>query len=336
MRICRIELHKFRGIRKSRNTANTRYCCKQCEQEHNCRNTRSSFRRERMVRSISDWDFFGGSPRPDSRFYIIATITDFPDNDPVAVPEWFIGENSARPVWWDTTTSILSTDADPSPGTVLAAQLALAGRYDDETCEFETVRYFYYGEADPFTDGYTAVPARLLRGIGLFLLSSNREWDKLLSFSSSSLLKVIRENNALPGRVVEDIKNQLRTSIGKIEDAAPLSEILNAAARELQSFLLINASSRLVYRPTSLDTLSVLQSLVAHIADSGDALLPVARHGAGMVSLQAFLLLLAFAEQRRKSNSNFILAAEEPNYTFIHHCISVWFTGYVLPVCNPL
>ena len=31
-----------------------------------------------------------------------------------------------------------------------------------------------------------------------------------------------------------------------------------------------------------------------------------------MVSLQAFLLLLAFAEQRRKSNSNFILAAEEP------------------------
>lgn len=315
MRICQIELNNFRGIREGKIILPKHTVLLGANNAGKTTIVEALallFGRERMVRSISDWDFFGGSPRPDSRFYIIATITDFPDNDPVAVPEWFIGENPARPVWWDNARSILSTDADPPSGTVLAAQIALAGRYDDETCEFETVRYFYYGEADPFTDGYTTVPTRLLRGIGLFLLSSNREWDKLLSFSSSSLLKVIRENNALPGKTVEDIKNQLRTSIAKIEDAAPLSGILNAAAKELQSFLLINASSRLVYRPTSLDTLSVLQSLVAHIADSDDVLLPVARHGAGMVSLQAFLLLLAFAEQRRKSNSNFILAAEEP------------------------
>src|SRR5262249_24400456 len=79
-----------------------------------------------------------------------------------------------------------------------------------------------------------------------------------------------------------------------------------------QSFLLIAESSKIAYRPTSLDTASVLQSLVAHIARPDDSLLPVARHGAGMVSLQAFLVLLSFAKHRRQSNRNFILAAEEP------------------------
>jgi len=143
-------------------------------------------------------------------------------------------------------------------------------------------------------------------------LSSNRDWDKLLSFRSSSLLKVIRECDALPGKTVDELKKQLRTDVAKIEDSAPLSEILEAATKELQSFLLIGQSSRMVYRPTNLDAIAVMQSLVAHVAQSDDVLIPVARHGAGMVSLQAFLLLLAFAEHRRKTGQNFILAAEEP------------------------
>lgn len=315
MRICRLELQNFRGIQQGS------VVLPQHAVLLGANNVGKStivealallFGRERMVRPISDWDFFGGSPKPESRFYIIATVTEFPDNDPAGVPDWFIGENAGRPVWWHDESSTLSTEADPPAETLLATQLALAARYDDETCEFPTVRYFYYGEADPFTDGCVPIPSRLLRDVGLFLLSSNREWDKLLSFSSSSLLKVIREYNALPGSVLEELKKQLRTSVAKIEEAAPLSEILEAAAKELQSFLLIKESSKIAYRPTSLDTASVLQSLVAHITQPDNSLLPVARHGAGMVSLQAFLLLLAFAEQRKKSNRNFILAAEEP------------------------
>jgi putative ATP-dependent endonuclease of OLD family len=142
--------------------------------------------------------------------------------------------------------------------------------------------------------------------------TSNRDWDKLLSFRSSSLLKVIREYNALPGKAVDELKKQLRTDVAKIEESAPLSEILEAATKELQSFVLIGQSSKVVYRPTTLDAYAVLQSLVAHVAQSDDVLIPVARHGAGMISLQAFLLLLAFAEHRRKTGQNFILAAEEP------------------------
>jgi hypothetical protein len=270
------------------------------------------FGREKMVRPISDWDFYGGSPKPESRFHIVATVTGFPENDPVAVPDWFIGENAARPVWWHEENSTLSNETDAPSGALLAAQVALAGRYDDEACEFDTVRYFYYGESDPFTDGCAQIPVRVLRDLGLFLLSSNREWDKLLSFSSSSLLKVIREYDALPGKAIEELKILLRNDVTRIEEVSPLSTILESAANELQSFLLIGGSSKLVYRPTSLDAISVLQSLVAHVRKDDGSLLPVARHGAGMISLQAFLLLLAFAEQRRSTGRNFILAAEEP------------------------
>lgn len=270
------------------------------------------FGRDKMVSPICDWDFHGGSPKPDSRFYIIATITDFLSNDPTHMPDWFIGENAAQPVWWHEDTQTVSTEADPPAGTALAARIAVAGRFDDEACEFETHRYFYHGEADPWTDKCPQIPWRILREVGLFILSSNRDWDKLLSFRSSSLLKVIREYDALPGKAIDKLKGQLRTEVAKIEESAPLSDILAAATKELQSFLLIGQASKMVYRPTALDAISVLQSLVAHIAESQDIIIPVARHGAGMVSLQAFLLLLAFAEHRRKAGQNFILAAEEP------------------------
>ncbi len=315
MRICQIECRNFRGIREGRVVLPRHAVLLGANNAGKTTIVEALallFGRERMVSPISDWDFFEGSPRPESRFYITATITDFGSNDPTAIPEWFIGQEAAQPIWWNENDRTLSLEADPPAGTELAAQVAMAGRFDDEACEFETIRYFYHGKCDPFTDGCSIVPWRLLRQVGLFLLSSNRDWDKLLSFRSHSLLKVIREYSALPGKTIDDLKKQLRTDVAKIEESAPLSEILEAATKELQSFLLIGQSSRIVYRPTTLDAHAVLQSLVAHVAQSDDVLLPVARHGAGMVSLQAFLLLLAFAKHRRNTGQNFILAAEEP------------------------
>lgn len=315
MRICQLELRNFRGIKTGIITLPQHVVLLGANNAGKSTVVEALailFGRERMVSAISDWDFFGGSPRPDSRFYIIGTVTGFSSDDPSAVPDWFIGENAAQPVWWHGKTHKLFTEADPPADTTLAARIAFAGRFDEESCEFETRRYFYHGEADPFIDGFAQVPRRILRDVGLFLLPSNRDWDKLLSFRSSSLLKVIREYDALPGKAIEELKRQLRTEVAKVEEEAPLSQIVEAATKELQSFLLVDQGSKIVYRPTALDAIAVLQSLVAHVAQSNDILIPVARHGAGMVSLQAFLLLLAFAKNRREAGQNFILAAEEP------------------------
>ncbi|HYS04428.1 MAG TPA: AAA family ATPase [Candidatus Dormibacteraeota bacterium] len=315
MRISQIEIRNFRGIRHGRITLPAHAVLLGANNSGKTTIVESLallFGRERMVRPVSDWDFYGGAPKPDSRFHIIATITGFPSDDAKMLPGWFVGEHAARPVWWHDDMEAVSFESDPPDGARLAAQVALTGRYDDETCEFELARYFYDGECDPFTDGYNPVSAQVVRDVGLFLLSSNREWDRLLSFGSSTLLKVLREYDALPGKALEELKAQLRTGVVKIEEASPLCDILDASARELQSFLLIQPTGKLVYRPTSLDAVSVLQSLVAHVSESDDLLVPVSRQGAGMISLQAFLLLLAFAEQRRTKDRNFILAAEEP------------------------
>ncbi|MGI9067188.1 MAG: ATP-dependent nuclease [Pyrinomonadaceae bacterium] len=317
MRICKIELSNFRGIKAGSVVLPPHAVLL------GANNTGKSTiaealallaGRERMTRPLSDWDFYGGAPEPESRFYIIATITDFGDGsstDPTDFPSWFAGD-SARPVWWDETSSTLSNDADPPTGTKLAAQIAMAGLYDDEACDFETRRFFYDGPCDPFTEDHRRIPVKLMRDLGLFLLPGNREWEHLLAFSSSSFLKLLREYDAVPGRSIETLKNELRAPTTKIEEQDPFREILSSAEQELKSFTLVGDAGRLVYRPTSLDALSVLRSLVAHVDRGADGYLPLARHGSGTVSLQAFLLLLAFGKLRKGKGQNFILVAEEP------------------------
>lgn len=315
MRICQIRFQNFRGIREGLVVLPKQAVLMGANNVGKTTIVEALailFGRDKMVSPVTDWDFFEGSPKPESRFQITATITDFGTDDPIAAPDWFVGQEAAQPVWWHEGERRLYVEADPPEGTHLAVQIAVACRFDEEDCEFETLRYFYYGDSDPFTDGCSKVPLRLLRQMGFFLLSGNRDWDRLLSFRSSSLLKVIREYDALPGIAVDELKKQLRTGVTKVEESVPLSEILESAAKELRSFVLIGQSSKMVYRPTTLDAYAVLQSLVAHISQPGDILIPVAKHGAGMVSLQAFLLLLAFAESRREKGQNFILAAEEP------------------------
>lgn len=317
MRICQLELTNFRGVKNG----------KVAFPEHSVlfgpNNVGKStiiealallFERERLTRQLSDWDFNGGSPKPESRFFIIGTITDFaksPDDEPENFPRWFLGD-AGHPVWWQPDEQTVSFAIERPNGAKLAVQIALCVRYEQEACEFEPIRYFYDGPCDPFTDNVTKMPITLLQELGLFLLPSNRQWDRLLSFNSSSFLKVLKSAGAIPGAAVEGLKEELRTATTRIEDAPIFKTILKEAEEELKGFLMLEGGGQLIYRPTSLDALAVLQSLIPHVLRSDNSLLPFARHGAGMISLQAFLIVLAFAEQRKQAGKNFIFAAEEP------------------------
>jgi len=268
--------------------------------------------REQMTQPLSDWDFWGGDPKPHSRITIICTISHFGANArPEEFPDWFVGEHSARAVWWDETSAKIKTDADCPKGCILAAQIALCIRFDEEFAEFECVRYFYDGPGDPFSTECRKAPNALVQELGVFVLPANRQWDKLLSFGSSSFLKVLKASGSIPGSTIDQLKAELRTLASKIEEDPAVSELIAIAERELAQFQMFKDGAQLVYRPTQLDTRSVMQSLVPHVQHSG-FLLPFNRHGAGMNSLQAFLIVLAFAEQRRQKRKNFILLAEEP------------------------
>ncbi|MBZ5676011.1 MAG: AAA family ATPase [Acidobacteriia bacterium] len=216
------------------------------------------FGRERMTSALCDWDFFGGNPQPHSHFTLIGTVTDFgPVNDPGLFPQWFHGERAARPVWWHDETQAVSFEDAAPPNATLAAQIALSARYDDEACEFDQKRFFYDGPCNPFTDDHRQVPQNLLHELGVFLLPSSRQWDRLLAFGSSSFIKVLRQGNALPGDVLENLKAELRQPQTKVEESANLQTLLQSAERELRAFLMLNEDAHLLYRPTSLDTLAV-------------------------------------------------------------------------------
>ena len=134
MRICQVELRNFRGIKEGIISLPTHAVLLGANNAGKSTIVDSLallFGRDRMVRPISDWDFYGGSPRPESRFYVICTLTGFPSDDPAQVPEWFIGENAAVPLWWKDDGHKLSTETDPPEGYSLATKVALACRFDD-------------------------------------------------------------------------------------------------------------------------------------------------------------------------------------------------------------
>ena len=320
MRICRLDLTKFRGIERGSVVFS----------EHSvllgANNVGKSavaealallFSRERMYQPLSDWDFFGGNPRPESRFTITATLTNFGNgssNDPGSFPEWF-GRKAATPVWWSPAAEEVFATTDPPENTQLAAQVSLAGRYDDEACDFELRRFFYDGSGDPFIDDCCPVSTDLLKSVGVFILPGAREWDKLLSFGSSTFMKVLKEYEAVPGLAIDSLKRDLRSGVTKVEESEPFATILKDAEQELSSFFFASDQFHLAYRPTGLDAISVLRSLVAFLernVSGVDFLLPIARQGSGVISLQTLLLLLAFGKKRIERSRNFILIAEEP------------------------
>jgi len=318
MRICFLRIENFRGIKKAEIPVPA-HCA--FLGPNNCGKTTIAnaltmlFGREHWYQNISEHDFHGGDPGPESRFNIVGTLTalDPTTNDPAVFPEWFNTERGARVAWWHESKRKVSYETEPPTGAQLAVEVGLSGRYDDSICEFELRRYFYDGETDPFTlDPFVPFPSKLLSKVGFFLIPGLRQWDRLLSFGSGQFLKLLREIDGVPGEEINALKNAMRNPDTKIEDAEPLNELLEELEKELRSFMLLPVSSRVVYRSTQLSVRSVLESLVPHVENQDGTILPFSRQGEGFASMQLLLLLLQFAIRRKKMSENTIFVAEEP------------------------
>lgn len=111
------------------------------------------FGRPRLVRDLTEHDFYGSCPEAASRIRIIATLAGFEGNDPGRNDGWF-REGRAVPKWWNPGTG----KAEPEPsedGETLCAQIAFAARFDAEELVVESLRYFHDDDnvADPFLEG---------------------------------------------------------------------------------------------------------------------------------------------------------------------------------------
>ena len=127
--------------------------------------------RDRLVRNLTEHDFFGSDPQPADRIRIVATITGFEPEDFTAHPDWF-RDGRGVPVWFNSQMGDVLPEKTQDDQ-VLACQIAFAARFDRESLEVDTARYFYDGgDVDVFAEeSFISVPAKLIRELGLLLRS---------------------------------------------------------------------------------------------------------------------------------------------------------------------
>ena len=197
-------------------------------------------------------------------------------------------------------------------GQRLACEIIFAARFDRETLEVETARYFNDGDdVDVFAEeSYVSVPGKLIRDMGFFLVPANRSWDRMLSFSSELFRRVIRSAGGLPAETILDERDRLRRPQARLEDDARLRPIVTEVNEEMT--MLLGKSTPLHLRLTATDSAGVLEAVTPHFQTGDRMPVPAKREGSGLVSLQSLFLLLHFGQKRIEDGESFLMALEEP------------------------
>lgn len=270
------------------------------------------FGRDRMVRTLTEHDFFGGDPQPADRIRLITTIIGFEDNDPAEHREWF-RDDRGIPKWWNSEAGVVSATRD-NLAWPLACQIGFCARFDRPELEVETARYFHDDDSidDVFVDeARVNVPGRLIRDIGFFLVPASRTWDRVISFDSELFRRVVGSAGGQPAESVLVERNRLRTPEQPLEADPHLVPIVAKLNAELAGFF--RDGPKLQLRVTATDSDALLEAVVPHYARAGERFgYPARRHGSGLISLQRVLLLLQFGQQRAKAGEGFWMALEEP------------------------
>lgn len=267
--------------------------------------------RDRLVRSLTEHDFYGSSPQPNDRIKIVASIIGFETDDPADHPDWF-RDGRGVPLWFNPNANEIlpqRTDANQE----LCCQIIFSARFDRDSLEVETARHFNDGDdIDVFAeDGFVSVPPKLIRDLGLFIMPASRTWDRMLSFSSELFRRVVRSADGMPSDTILEERDRLRDPQNKLEDDPRFKPIVDAVNDEM-GLLLGGGVSALRLRLTTTDSIGVLESMAPHFDNSTDIAVPAKRQGNGLISLQSLFLLLHFAQKRIEEGGSFIMALEEP------------------------
>ena len=268
------------------------------------------FGRTRLVRELTEHDFYGSCPGATSRIRIVATLTGFDGNDPDRHDAWFRDGRSV-PKWWNSQSRTL--EPQPIDKAPLCAQIGFAARFDLEQLTVETIRYFHDDDdvQDPFLeDGIQQIPLRLFDDVGYYVLPARRTWEAAASFASELFRKAVATIGGVPAQTILEERDRLRQPASPLEvdlSLGPLAQRINQQLAQL----LPNAPE-FKLRVTATDSDSLLHALVPHYGVTAATALPVGRHGTGLLSLQTFILLLELGRERRSQGKPFLFAMEEP------------------------
>jgi hypothetical protein len=262
------------------------------------------------VRSLTEHDFYGSDPSAVDRIQIIAAVTGFEPDDPERHTDWFRwGRGTIG--WLHQETGAIKAVRDDLLDE-LTCRIAFAARFDKETLEVVTARYFYDSDLDPFAEdiNVTSVPFELIRQVGFFLVPASRTWDRTISFGSELFRRVVSYVGGRPAAAVLAERDRLRAPNQPLDEDANLRDLAAEINRDVETIL--GHSSPLRLRITATDSESILDSVFPHFEVAGHLPLPSRRHGSGLVSLQTLILLMRFGQLRVAHGDSFMMVIEEP------------------------
>ena len=201
LQIAKLEIENFRGIREGtvQFSPHTVFVG-----PNNCGKTTVVealallFGRDRMIRQLTEYGFFGSNPQAPDRIRLIATVIDFEGDDPAQHMDWFRDDRGVVK-WWDAVTgAVMPARTDPTWR--LACQVAFSARFHRPSLEVETLRYFHDDDAveDVFSEeSTTGFPARLSEH-WIFFVPATRTWDRTVSFGSELFRRVVAAGEGQP------------------------------------------------------------------------------------------------------------------------------------------
>jgi putative ATP-dependent endonuclease of the OLD family len=267
--------------------------------------------RDRLVRELTEHDFYGSCPQPADRIMLIVTISDFRKDDPELSSHWF-RDGRAVVKWVDETTGKVHARRD-NPAWKLCCQIAVQARFDHESLAVEMIRYFHDcdEQADPFAEeSPTIVPGKLIQELGFYLVRASRTWDKVFSWSNELFKRTILAAAAQPADALLAERDRLRAPDKPIEQDLGIGPLIHNLNNELA--LSFPNAPTVQLRLTGTDSRSVMEAVTAHFATETGPSIPAARQGSGLVSMQGLLLLLELGRARADGGGEFLMALEEP------------------------
>ncbi len=267
--------------------------------------------RDRLVRELTEHDFYGSFPQEADRIKLVATITDFPNDDPEQSSQWF-REGRAVVKWLDETSGTVH----PIRGNLawkLCCQIAVQARFDNESLAVEMHRYFHDHDepVDPFAEEMPAVvPGKLIQELSFYLVRASRTWDKVFSWGNELFKRTILTAAAQPASALLAERDRLRAPNQPIDADPGIEPLIQNLNNELA--LSFANAPQVQLRLTGTDSRSVMEAVSAHFAASDGFSIPAARQGSGLVSMQGLLLLLELGRARAAGGGEFLMALEEP------------------------
>lgn len=267
--------------------------------------------KDRLVRELTEHDFYGSNPQAVDRIKVVATVTDFPENDPEQSSQWF-RDGRAVVKWLDETSGRVYPMRDNAEWK-LCCQLAVQARFDHESLSVETIRYFHDHDEpiDPFADeSPIPVPGKLIQELGFYLVRASRTWDKVFSWGNELFKRTVLAAAAQPSAALLAERDRLRAPAQPIDADPGIQPLIKNLNSELERSF--PNAPKVQLRLTSTDSRSVMEAVSAHFAGTDGFSIPAGRQGSGLVSMQGLLLLLELGRARAANGGEFLMALEEP------------------------